>query len=68
MNRENCKNCHKCIDEFDVRDQTNYNFRINATRMILCPICGCKRCPKASDHELECTNSNEPGQEGSVYR
>ena len=35
--------------------------------MILCPECGNKRCPKASDELLECTNSNEPGQVGSIY-
>ena len=35
--------------------------------MILCPDCGNKRCPKASDHSLGCTGSNEPGQPGSVY-
>lgn len=35
--------------------------------MIVCRTCGNKRCPKASDCELECTNSNESGQEGSVY-
>lgn len=37
------------------------------TRMFLCPTCGNKRCPKATDHELGCTNSNEPGQPGSYY-
>jgi hypothetical protein len=37
------------------------------TRMILCPTCGNKRCPRASDHRLECTDINEPGQTGSVY-
>lgn len=37
-------------------------------RFIGCKICGCKRCPKASDHRLECTGSNEPGQPGSVYK
>jgi len=37
------------------------------SHMILCPTCGNKRCPKASDHRLECTGSNEPGQAGSVY-
>jgi len=37
------------------------------TKMILCPECGNKRCPKASDHRLSCTGSNEPGQPGSVY-
>lgn len=35
--------------------------------MIVCPECGNKRCPKASDHTLACTGSNEPGQPGSVY-
>jgi hypothetical protein len=36
-------------------------------RMFLCPVCGNKRCPKATDHRLGCTNSNEPGQAGSDY-
>jgi hypothetical protein len=36
--------------------------------MITCPLCGNKRCPRASDHLLTCTGSNEPGQIGSVYR
>lgn len=36
-------------------------------RMILCPVCGNKRCPKASNHIHDCTNSNEPGQVGSRY-
>ena len=35
--------------------------------MKLCPICGNKRCPKATDEKLDCTNSNEPGQPGSAY-
>jgi len=73
----NCKNCWKCLDGVMVELFTNpdkegdqYSFKIPATstRMLLCPNCGCKRCPKASDHELECTDSNEAGQEGSVYR
>ena len=37
------------------------------SRMILCAICGNKRCPHAADHHNECTNSNEPGQPGSSY-
>jgi len=36
-------------------------------RMFLCPICGHKRCPKATNHRLKCTGSNEPGQKGSMY-
>lgn len=35
--------------------------------MIVCSKCGNKRCPHATNHKNECTNSNEPGQEGSVY-
>jgi hypothetical protein len=34
---------------------------------IVCQVCGNKRCPKATDHELACTGSNEPGQAGSFY-
>lgn len=37
------------------------------SRFIVCDLCGNKRCPHATDHELECTNSNEPGQKGSFY-
>lgn len=33
-----------------------------------CEICGNKRCPHHSDHTLECTGSNEPGQTGSIYQ
>jgi hypothetical protein len=33
-----------------------------------CERCGNKRCPHHSDHRLECTKSNDPGQQGSVYQ
>ena len=36
-------------------------------RMVLCPECGNKRCPKATHHANACTNSNEPGQPGSSW-
>lgn len=35
--------------------------------MRLCPTCGNKRCPKATNHIHSCTNSNEPNQSGSIY-
>lgn len=35
--------------------------------MIVCLCCGNKRCPKATDHRLFCTQSNESGQPGSIY-
>lgn len=38
---------------------------IHDMRMVVCPVCGNKRCPKASDHELPCSNSNVPGQAGT---
>lgn len=56
--------CHRCIKENDLREGA---FPLSSTIMILCPECGNKRCPKASDHRLSCTESNESGQEGSVY-
>lgn len=37
------------------------------TQMFLCPRCGNKRCPHATDHREACTGSNEPGQMGSQY-
>lgn len=67
--------CWKCADrKLDEENKQNLSeeekmkrfFRRNSF-MRLCPECGNKRCPKASDHELACTNSNEPGQPGSVY-
>jgi hypothetical protein len=33
-------------------------------RMILCPNCGNKRCPRSAWHGYKCTGSNEPGQTG----
>lgn len=39
----------------------------SAMRMILCPTCGNKRCPHATNHIHPCTGSNEPGQPGSAY-
>ncbi len=54
--------CSRCFD-FTASDHD----RMFGRRMILCATCGNKRCPKATDHELKCTDSNEPGQPGSRY-
>lgn len=51
--------CYYCTKERDVFE--------TFSRMIVCPVCGNKRCPKATDHNYECTGSNEPGQKGSRY-
>lgn len=54
----NSCDCHACADK-----------RGHGSRIyVLCPTCGNKRCPKASNHELECSGSNLPGQPGSVYK
>lgn len=36
-------------------------------RMVICPDCGNKRCPKATHHNNACTNSNDIGQKGSSW-
>jgi hypothetical protein len=51
--------CHTCRP-IDYKDPESVYMR-------LCPSCGNKRCPKATDHNNECTDSNEPNQEGSIY-
>lgn len=61
----NCESCHKCLE--GVMDREMPFLPVTMTRMIVCPECGNKRCPKASDHVLNCTGSNKPGQRGSVY-
>lgn len=55
-----CYNCNK-----DKKD--GFGFPRVMTRMIVCPNCGNKRCPHATDHSYECSGSNEPGQQGSRY-
>jgi hypothetical protein len=56
--------CHRCIEENDIRLD---GMPLSHTMIINCPVCGNKRCPKASDHRNACTHSNEPGQAGSIY-
>lgn len=58
-----CGICHKCLEGHT----TEQGLPITMMRMILCPTCGNKRCPHATDHNLDCTNSNDAGQKGSVY-
>lgn len=63
--------CHACIEEFNLKAVSGDDFisslPLSAVKMILCPDCGNKRCPKASNHNNECTGSNEVGQVGSIY-
>lgn len=63
--------CHRCAREafkaLPAEEQSKVFTSLEFARMFLCPTCGNKRCPKATDHRLDCTNSNEPGQKGSRY-
>ena len=64
-----CWSCRKDIPVYDVA-QGPLSGRIiteGMTRMFLCPECGNKRCPRATDHRESCTGSNEPDQQGSRY-
>lgn len=60
-----CGNCWKCLSQ-ETEEATG--LPMTSMRLILCPVCGHKRCPHASDHALACTGSNAPGQQGSVYQ
>ena len=66
---EYCNRCHHCLDVIDAaRKSVDPNDMSSMFRgMILCPECGNKRCPHATDHRLDCTGSNESGQPGSIY-
>jgi len=69
------RNCRKCLQERGEMlshslGSTLFNLpgpNPGFLGMILCKHCGNKRCPHATDHNNDCTNSNEPGQPGSIY-
>lgn len=57
--------CIKCLDagwEPDPSRGCDGMIRPSRRRMVVCRICGNKRCPHATDHIFICTQSNEPGQ------
>ncbi len=56
--------CYKCQDTLI---DPHSMLPLTMTKFIVCPDCGNKRCPKSTDHTLDCTDSNEPGQKGSRY-
>ena len=53
MKRENCGECYTCLDDHNAGMENPVLYR-----MIVCVLCGNKRCPKSTDHEAKCTNSN----------
>jgi len=54
--------CRHCLEKRDLAEGLLF-----PSRMPLCPTCGNKRCPRAYNHTLSCSGSNEPGQTGSVF-
>jgi hypothetical protein len=56
-----CDACVRCLERYPFLDP-----RHPASRMVVCPTCGNKRCPKAEWHEYECSGSNEVGQVGRL--
>lgn len=40
---------------------------VSDMRFVVCPTCGNKRCPRANNHAMACTGSNEPGQAGIAW-
>ena len=67
--RENAPLVLSKIDELlsEVAKEGNVGEVVRFGHMKLCFLCGNKRCPHATDSELACTGSNEPGQIGSRY-
>lgn len=62
-NTAKCGGCHKCLE--GKSDPNGWPLAMG--RMVVCETCGNKRCPHATDCDLDCTGSNEPGQKGSVW-
>lgn len=65
---EPCTDCRKCIGETALKTahETGNWWNALPVRMVVCPGCGNKRCPKASYHENACTGSNAPDQPGAA--
>jgi hypothetical protein len=63
----NC-NCREClIERMNETPWKEHGLPDGLSIMVVCSTCGFKRCPHATNHKFPCTNSNEPGQEGSIY-
>lgn len=58
--------CITCLNESGIKCPV-MGIPISNTFMVLCPSCGNKRCPHATDHKNECTHSNTSGQKGSIF-
>ena len=72
---DNLCGCHRCVDiRLSEMKYPQHNTLDPYTLdpfppgwRYTCEICGNKRCPHHTDHNLACTNSNEVGEPGSDY-
>lgn len=55
--------CAKC---FAQSAQAQGRPWLSMSVMVVCTICGNKRCPKASNHANQCSGSNSPNQEAAA--
>ena len=63
-----CWECRKDHVVFKLNEESlKFNITEGMNRVFLCPVCGNKRCPRATSHREPCSGSNEPGQLGSRY-
>lgn len=58
--------CLTCQED-DVTTYVQTTGRFASVSMAACPQCTHSRCPRATQHDLACTGSDEPGQPGSAY-
>lgn len=63
-----CGHCLACATHHMAAPEYGGTFQVPQSHMWLCPTCGNKRCPHATDHRLACTASNAPNQPGSQYQ
>jgi hypothetical protein len=59
--------CYTCLSQIDGPKIGTLQLPITASVMVVCDMCGNKRCPRATHHDNKCTASNDPEQPGSRY-
>jgi hypothetical protein len=68
QNNEGFCSCYRCTQERGPESwRAKYGDQPFMSTFFVCAVCGNKRCPHTADHLLICTDSNEPGQTGSLY-
>ncbi len=58
--------CRTCLDGIEPAPGQSH-FPTRWTQMVVCALCGNKRCPKAENHRYLCTGSNDLDQEEAFF-